>query len=528
MESSSPSPSLASATSAPREAPRYRFLGIAIPILLTFGLVQICWGTVVPENGGLGYDGQLYAGIAQDLPRLISSGSLTPYSVQRIVPSAIVYWALSVAGVSKGTREVLLAFALYNLSLLILTVVIWERIGREARLGNRGLWLGFVLLFINLANFRMPFYYAPLTDTTAFALGALLVYLYLRGHRPGVLAVLVLGAFTWRSFIWLGSALFVLPHRPLEARTPSRRFSGVILLVGAVAYAATVSLYGLALGPPRLVAALSSSLVLAYFLIVASGLLNNPELLRPSTYRGTPSRLGILVLAGGAVLGVMLLLLPSASANAPLGYLVGQLYPFRRFFLPRVGRSVAAPALFLVNNARYFGMAVPLLVLFWPRFGQAAHRLGLGMTVYLLAHLLLAANPESRQNIDGLTGAVLVLVLAAEPHLRSARFFAVVAAGAFAISTVWFPGNYVGALGLQTQMDSIARWYASASPIAHPVFVRQALYVGALGVAVWLVRRPGPGVRSAATATPAETAAGDERRFLTAPEDGNEAATSSD
>ncbi len=492
-----------------REHPRYRFLGIAIPILLTLGLVQIRWGTVVPENGGLGYDGQLYAGIAQDLPGLISGGGLTPYSVQRIVPSAIVYCALSVAGVSKGTREVLLAFALYNLSLLILTVVIWERIGTVVRLGDRGLWLGFILLFVNLANLRLPFHYAPLTDTTAFALGALLVYFYLRGNRPGVLAVLVLGAFTWRSFIWLGSALFVLPRRPLEARTPSRRFSRVIVLVGAMAYAASLPLYGLALGPRGFVAVLSSSLVLAYFLIVASGLLNNPELLRPSTYRGTPSRLGILVLAGGVVLGAMLLLLPSASANAPIGDLVGLIYPFRRFFLPRVGRAVAAPALFLVNNTRYFGIAIPLLVFAWPRFCQATHRLGFGMTVYILAHLLLAANPESRQNIDGLPATVLALVLAGEPHLRTSRYFAVVAAGALATSTVWFPGNYVGALGLQTQMESLARVYGSLAALtAHPVFLRQALYVGALAVAVWFVSRPKPAARSVASSTATQAATG--------------------
>ena len=133
-------------------------------------------------------------------------------------------------------------------------------------------------------------------------------------------------------------------------------------------------------------------------------------------------RVGILVLAGAVALGAMLLLLPSASTSAPLGDLVGQLYPFRRFFLPRVGRSVAAPALFLVNNARYYGMAIPLLVLLWPRFREATHRLGLGMTVYLLAHLLLAANPESRQNIDGLTAIVLALVLAAEPHFSGFHF----------------------------------------------------------------------------------------------------------
>ena len=511
-----------------REPPRYRFLAAAIVLLLAFGLVQIRWGTVVPEHDGLGFDGQVYAAIAQDLPGAIAEGRLTPYSVERIVPSTIVYCALSVLGVAKGAREVRLAFALYNLALLILTVVIWERIGREARLGSRGLWLGFVLLFVNLANLRLPFHYAPLTDTTAFALGALLVYFYLRGHRPGVLAVLVLGAFTWRSFIWLGSALFVLPRHPLEARSPSRRFSRVVLLVGAVTYAASVCLYGLARAP-RLVAALSTGLLLAYLLIVASGLLNHAALLRPSTYRDMAPRVGILVLAGAVALGAMLLLLPSASTSAPLGDLVGQLYPFRRFFLPRVGRSVAAPALFLVNNARYYGMAIPLLVLLWPRFRQAAHRLGLGMTVYLLAHLLLAANPESRQNIDGLTAIVLALVLAAEPHLRTARYLVVVTAGALAISTVWFPGNYVGALGLQAQLEDLARVYgALVAPIAHPVFLRQALYVGALGVAVWFVSRPKPPACSFGSATSAEVAVGVERHLVTVRDDGNGAPAGSD
>ena len=87
------------------------------------------------------------------------------------------------------------------------------------------------------------------------------------------------------------------------------------------------------------------------------------------------------------------------------------------------------------------------------------------MTVYLLAHLLLAANPESRQNIDGLTAIVLALVLAAEPHLRTARYLVVVTAGALAISTVWFPGNYVGALGLQAQLEDLARVCARGSKI---------------------------------------------------------------
>ena len=508
-----------------REAPNRRFLSLAVLVLLVFGLIQIRWGTVVAEGGGLGFDGQIYAAIAQDLPGAITQGRLTPYSVQRIVPSTIVYVTLSVLGVATGPREVRLAFALYNLALLVLTVVVWERIAREVGLGSRGRWLGFILLFVNLANLRLPFHYAPLTDTTAFALGALLVYFYLRGNRPGMLAVLVLGAFTWRSFIWLGSALFVLPRRPLEARAPSRPPSRAVLVAGALAFAASVSLYGLGRAP-RLVALLSGILVIAYLLIVASGLLGHPALVRASLYRGAPLRLGVLVLAGVAVLVLMLWLLPSASASAPLGDLVGQLYPFRRFFLPRVGRSVAAPALFVVNNARYFGMVVPLLVLFWPRCGRSAHRLGLGMTVYLAAHLLLAANPESRQNIDGLTGAVLVLVLAAEPQLRSARFFAVVAAGAIAISTVWFPGNYVGALGLQGRMDGISRGYGSALPWGHPVFVRQALYVAALGVAVWLVRRPGTAVRSSSTVTP--DAAEDERRSRAARPDGAGAAVLSD
>lgn len=475
---------------------------LALALIAAVGLVQIGWGTRIAGNEGPGYDGRLYASLAQDLPESLARGSLDAYSVQRIVPSAILWVALRSLGCSASDDGVQLAFALYNLLLLLVSGGLWWVVADDLDLSAAGRWLGFSLLFLNLANLRLPFHYSPLTDTTAFVLGALLVLFHLRRNNVGLLATLVLGAFTWRSLFLLGSLLFLFPRRPLSGKPlfPSRLGVNTRLFLGL--YAAGMVAQSLA-PPGPLLGALSLAVPVAYVSSLALGLLDDQEFARSSGYSTGLWRPVVLAIAFVAILKLMLGLAPHAGGpTQSLLELARGAYPMRDFILDGVvRRGVAAPATPLINHTRYFGIAVPLALLLWRPVCRASHGLGVGMTAFVGAHLLMGVSPESRQLIDGFFGFVLVVVLAAEHRNWSRRVLWLTAALGFFASTVWLPVNYPGVAESPGVFGRAARRLALLllDRSRGAMFLRQTAVVSVLFIVLWLASRVRPPVQPGPT-----------------------------
>ena len=153
--------------------------------------------------------------------------------------------------------------------------------------------------------------------------------------------------------------------------------------------------------------------------------------------------------------------------------------------------SLARPGVFLVAHASYFGLVVPVLIVFWPQVVAAAHRLGTGVTLFVLAHLVWGLHSESRQLVDGLPALVLVATLAAST-LRWPRATVPIAAGmALLASKVWLPVNREGFIGRSNPETYPAQHYfMHHGPwMAGGPYRAQAAALLAVCALLWVVRR---------------------------------------
>jgi hypothetical protein len=408
-----------------------RFVPTALTVVFVYGLVQILWGERIPVTGGLGtYDGRRYGEIARDPRREIVEEGLDLFRLQRILPSVVVHLALRATGSSLDISAIVHAFLVLNWILQLLLVFVWRALARAAGLGLRGTWLGFVLLFVNFANLKQPYYYPVLTDTPAVLLGALALLLHLRGRLAALLGLLILASLTWPSLFVSGSLLFFCGPRPLDPQRPPR---APCATASALAALAVVALHwgfvGFSSGGP--LAWLSLAVMAAYAAVLAWSLLGSARLFEWRTYSyGVRWPRLVLVLAVFVALRLVLI----HASTAPGMTLSRHL---RHVFLYNWGK----PGLFLLAHAVYFGPVVFLLLLLWPSARDALHGLGLGITAHAVLQLAHSINAESRQLVDGLPLYALVAAMAAERCGFSARHVGLVAALGMILSKAWLPIN---------------------------------------------------------------------------------------
>jgi len=480
-------------TGAPRKhRARIPFVFAAPVLLACVGTVQIVAGEVIPVSGGLGWDGRFYANVAADLPRAVSGGEIDVYHVRRIVPSAMVWFALHALGRPLDAEHARETFAWLNLAFQLLTLAAWTAAARRTGLDEGGLWLGFVLLFFNFANLKMPFYYAPLTDSAAQALGAALLYFHVARRPVGMVVVLVLGAFTWASFLVFGGLLFVYPLESTELRRAPRWWPPVLVSSAVIAFSALVLVHRADVA--RLGGSAVAAVVVAAYLGRVVGDLAGGDAVTPSLLLRRPALARwavVMALAAAAVVAARALGAPTRFGT---GYFLRHLAIY----------SLARPGLFLVAHAAYFGLVVAVIAVFWPQVVASVHRLGTGFTLFVLAHLVWGIHPESRQIVDGLPALALVATSAASTRCWPRATIPTAAVLALIASKVWLPINHGGFLGRSDPETYPAQYYfMNQGPwmASGPYLVQAAALVAACAL-LWVVRRRLPPAPTAEAAAP--------------------------
>ncbi len=135
-------------------------------IVLSLGLLNFFSGDKIPAGGGLGYDGTTYGYMVKHLDSILLNGELSPYYTHRIMVPAIVHGMLKLVGATLTDFNIIRAFEVYNLFLLMVATWIWKRISDRSSLSLAGRWIGFAGLFLSFMGSKMVFYYPVLTDTT--------------------------------------------------------------------------------------------------------------------------------------------------------------------------------------------------------------------------------------------------------------------------------------------------------------------------------------------------------------------------
>ena len=447
--------------------------------LTTFALLAFCetWRELIPVVGGLGYDGVHYAAWAKNLSWELTS-ELTTYQLGRLLPSALVHVALRVLHLPMTYPSVIWTFTVANIVLTGLTMNLWCRAAERMGVGERGQWLGFLLLICSFSTLKWSLYYPVLTGSFALALGAGMLLLYLRGNTLGVAAIVIAGAFTWPSIVYVGVPLIAFPHRGAAAVEPApakaNRIVAVLLGIAVMAGAlwAVAGDYELEYSKVRPMASavkLSAFVAGAFVCAAIWKLLDSRSLwqdLHPRQWlrHWEPwVALSLPILAKGVIL--WLAGLPSDYGEAH--FLKHMLYV-----------SSMQPGVFYLGHVLYFGPLLLLLPVQWADVSRSIREQGTGMILFFSLAAMLALSSESRQLLNLLPFIVLPLALSLERLDWTRGRLATVAALSLLFSKVWMTMNLRHEIPLVGDVTFRFYYDASRGPwMSHLMYFSQGLVV---------------------------------------------------
>lgn len=412
-------------------------------LLLSWLTLTLFFGERIPINHGMGWDGVLYTELAQHFSDLVFSHQLAQYSLQRILPSGVIYFFANLMHVAVTTEHMPLFFSIYNTLILVFAVAIWNKIATELNFNPQVRIISFVGLFFNYAILKMNTYYPILTDTSAFVCGLLMFYLFLKNKSLGVLATGVIGAFIFPTLLYVGLILFIFPAkndekngRPDPVITTQNTIISIILAVILV----TLSLFVCLVLQEKSVGGyysapiiyLSALLLFFYLVYLLRPFLNN----RPSFFaelnKNFNFRLLIVFMTFVSVKWLIWFL-----SNGETGTL-----SFVDFFKHVATQSVAYPLNFLISHVIYYGLIVLLCMHFWKEITNYFKEKGPGLFIVGLLYALLSIGSESRQLINFFPVMVIVVADILNKKLLTWHFVVWFVALSLLLSKAWLTLNH--------------------------------------------------------------------------------------
>lgn len=119
--------------------------------MLTWFVLSFFWGERIQAGDGLGWDGRVYAELAQADPLAwLGSRTVDIYRMSRILPSIIVHYFAQLFNYPLGqSAEVIKAFIVFNSAMIMGSTVLLYLIATHLKWSQPVLVLGFVALFLN-------------------------------------------------------------------------------------------------------------------------------------------------------------------------------------------------------------------------------------------------------------------------------------------------------------------------------------------------------------------------------------------
>jgi hypothetical protein len=481
-----------------------RHAAVMAGVVLLVGLAATLFGERIGINRGQGWDGQAYVAWGQDFGARVLHDGVTAYLAQRVLPSAIVYAADHVLGIEGSIPNVIRAFQVLDLAMLVAAAVLWAHLALAVmRWRAATAWVGFAALFGCFANAKHALYNQALTDSTAFALGMLLVWGYLARRPVAVWIACALGAWTFPPLPLLGFALLVLP-RPAEPVPPVACRRRVQWAAAALAAAGTAVLLIIAatyylhpvpnIGCEKFAAWVRTDLLwltvplLAAMLGVGGYLIAaEPRAWSVIAYARTlrARRVAITVVACGVIV------LARAWWVARVGTR-GEGSTFANQFLCEHGNAMLrGPIWGPVHHVVYFGPIAIVAMFAWRRIAQLAAEWGPAIPLALVMMLAFAAGSQSRQWIH-LFPLLVALAAAATDGRWSPVRAAIFIALALAWSKLWF---HIGFEVVQPWFEQpaqryymhLGQWTSDGAYVIH--LVAALVTAGVIALLTWLPAR---------------------------------------
>lgn len=429
-------------------------------------LYSIFFGERIPESGGVGYDGVLYAGLAQDFTSIVFAHKLSIYALQRVLPSGIIYYVAHLFHFSLTQATMPMVFSIYNTIILMFAVFVWHQIAKQLHWTPQVRLISFAGLFLNYAILKMNTYYPILTDTSAFFCGLLMVYLFLLDKKFFVLLTMIAGAFIFPTLVYVGFILFVVSNKQqdyLSQQAHSLR-AIILALLSAIIITMCISMIYYEIGvrdefalgrySAFPVLCLSIASLFVYFFLSLLPVYNNFFAL---FIRSLKQFFNVRLL-----LALLVVIAIKSSIHSLSNGEAGPLTPALFVELISV-RSLAYPLIFLVSHLIYYGPIVCLLIYFWRDVINALQNENLGLFLVAGCYIVLAINPESREAINFFPIAVIAVCQILNNKKIDASFVYFFLLLSLVVSRVWLPLNH-GWLSLATNPPQVTlefpmQWY---------------------------------------------------------------------
>lgn len=421
------------------------FFHIIITLMICWFIFNYFHGERVLAGDGIGWDGVLYAKIAQSFGTHIHDRLLNYYHIQRIFPSLIVSVLAKIFGVSLETpKNIIHYFYVYNIIVTLIGIYIFYCISRFQEWKLPVFIIGFSGVFLNFATLKHIEYYPVLTDYTALVLALLQIYFYLHRSFIGLSIVTLIGAFTFPTLLFSGVLLLLFQKTKknkvkrfgLIKIKVSNSLNGLWVSVGMAGLIALLTAYFLkhpvATDPLFLRHPLTSLLGI---ISVASVFIYMISMIKPFIRTNYFAKINLNVLFFAMCFCLTIHIIQQYLSNGSV------FMPVTTFIGSTITRSAIDPFVFLVAHFVYFGPVVILIIFYWKEMVVITYEQYPGLMMLLFIFGLILINPESRTLVNALPLFVFTLCEALNRMRITMNFAYWIMGLSLFVSKLWLPIN---------------------------------------------------------------------------------------
>ncbi|MFN3939948.1 MAG: hypothetical protein ACK4IY_05135 [Chitinophagales bacterium] len=376
------------------KSPFTLFLGV----WTAWTVISIAFFENVLINNGHGYDGLVYSNMVKHFPQILLDKQLNIYYVYRIFPSLLVWCGLKLCSAPITDNHIISGFHLLNYISVSLTVFLWYKISLIKKISTSGFYFGVVLMLFNFAFFKHLFYNPVFTDAFALMLGAIMLYLVIRGKPYLQIPVLVISRFVWPIGIYSGYVMLISEVKE----------NMLAALPKTVKYITHIG---------KLLVLLSCIVCLVYGLFIFKQLKPNTRYLIDFQliYVSIPIVIGYLFVILSLPVDALvkridldrkklvavffIIVITYVLVKIPI-YLFADMdaytvTPASVVYLSYL-RGVERPAVFLIAHFSYLGALPFFMIVYWNACKKSFASLHPAIGFLILGHLILAVNSETR------------------------------------------------------------------------------------------------------------------------------------
>ncbi|MHB1947186.1 MAG: hypothetical protein ACYCQI_03625 [Gammaproteobacteria bacterium] len=364
------------------------------------------YGERIQYHDGLGWDGELYAKIAQQNPiDVLKSDSIPIYYIQRLLPSFIAH-SIGMFLKFDLTQSIKLiqAFYIYNCFLLLAGLYVLFLIGRYFKWTLSSYFIGISLVFINYPIIKYSTYNPTLTDITAFTLGIFTFYFFLTNRIVLLTTTALISAFVFPLMQLAASflILFRCQNFIVKNQPPTKWANTLGFILGLFVTALAVCLYYYSsVRIPYNVAQLHQNIIVisatCLFLYIffcyrrIFDYLYFSKIIKKSIDSQSFLLRFLLVIIFYVAVKYLIFWLSNTEP--------GPLQPFNYITLI-LQATIVRPWTSMVAHITCYGPGLLLIIFLWNDFITLVKEKGLGLLFFICLFVTFGIGPESRQFIN--------------------------------------------------------------------------------------------------------------------------------